>query len=81
MSISFACPECKAQIEVAEEYAGHAGQCPRCHYVLVIPAPNQPAPILATVEATQDFRAIGLWNTWPIVGNDQLGPVATNAAG
>ena len=42
MSISFACPECKAQIEVGDEFAGHSGQCPRCEKVIVIPSPNVP---------------------------------------
>jgi hypothetical protein len=56
MSISFACPECRAQIEVADEFAGHAGQCPRCHDVVVIPSPDQPAPILATVVSTPAQR-------------------------
>jgi predicted Zn finger-like uncharacterized protein len=44
MSISFACPECKAQIEVGDEFAGHAGQCPRCQQVITIPSPNLPKP-------------------------------------
>lgn len=44
MSISFACPECKAQIEVGDEFAGHSGQCPRCERVIVIPSPNAPKP-------------------------------------
>jgi hypothetical protein len=47
MSISFACPECKAQIEVADEHAGQSGQCPRCERVIVIPSPKQPQPVLA----------------------------------
>ena len=51
MSISFACPECRARIEVNEELAGHAGQCPRCQNVIVIPAPNQPIPVPAAPEA------------------------------
>ena len=42
MSISFACPECKAQIEVGDEFAGLSGQCPRCEKVIVIPSPNLP---------------------------------------
>lgn len=51
MSISFACPECKARIEVGEEHAGHAGQCPRCQNVIVIPSPNQPMPIRVAADA------------------------------
>ena len=52
MSISFACPQCKAQIEVGEEHVGHAGQCPRCQKVIVIPSPNQPMPILVGADAS-----------------------------
>ena len=52
MSISFACPQCKAQIEVGEEHVGHAGQCPRCKKVIVIPSPNQPMPILVGADAS-----------------------------
>jgi predicted Zn finger-like uncharacterized protein len=51
MSISFACPECKAKIEVGEEHVGHAGQCPRCQKVIVIPSPMQPMPILVGDDA------------------------------
>jgi hypothetical protein len=45
MSISFACPQCKAQVEVGDEFAGHAGQCPRCQNVIAIPSASQPAPV------------------------------------
>jgi hypothetical protein len=51
MSISFACPECKAKIEVGEEHVGHAGQCPRCQKLIVIPSPNQPMPIFVGADA------------------------------
>jgi hypothetical protein len=44
MTISFACPECQAKIEVGAEHAGHAGQCPRCQNVIVIPSPTQGVP-------------------------------------
>ncbi|MBI3822454.1 MAG: hypothetical protein HY289_07215 [Planctomycetes bacterium] len=44
MSILFACPKCKVQVEVADEYAGQSGQCPRCEGVITIPSPTQPAP-------------------------------------
>src|ERR1700686_3648858 len=46
MSISFACPQCKAQVEVGDEFAGHAGQCPRCQNVIAIPSASQPTPVL-----------------------------------
>ncbi len=46
MSISFACPECKVQIEVADEYAGHSGTCPRCQRVIEIPSGKQPLPTM-----------------------------------
>jgi len=46
MSITFACPECMVQIEVADEHAGESGECPRCKQVIVIPSPHQPAPVL-----------------------------------
>ena len=45
MSISFACPQCWAQVEVGDEFAGHAGQCPRCQSVIAIPSATQPAPV------------------------------------
>jgi predicted Zn finger-like uncharacterized protein len=58
MSISFACPECKVQIEVDDEFAGLAGQCPRCQQVITIPSPNMPKPkptVVATpVPTTKD---------------------------
>jgi hypothetical protein len=41
MSISFACPECAAPIEVADEHAGQSGQCPRCQRVIEIPTPTK----------------------------------------
>jgi len=41
MSLSFACPGCKAKMEVSEELAGHSGQCPRCEHVFMIPVPAQ----------------------------------------
>jgi hypothetical protein len=44
MSITFACPECQAKIEVGDEFAGMAGQCPRCQNVITIPSPSQPPP-------------------------------------
>jgi hypothetical protein len=47
MSISFACPQCNVQVEVADEFAGHAGQCPRCQSVIAIPSGNQPPPLPA----------------------------------
>lgn len=50
MSISFACPECRVQIEVADEHAGESGQCPRCQRVIVIPSPKKPMPILTAAE-------------------------------
>ena len=46
MTISFACPECRVQIEVADEYAGQSGQCPRCQQVIAVPSAKQPKPIL-----------------------------------
>jgi len=52
MSVSFACPECKAKIEVGEEHVGHAGQCPRCQNVFVIPSQMQPLPILVGADAS-----------------------------
>jgi hypothetical protein len=42
MAISFVCPQCDVQIEVGDEFAGHAGQCPRCQNVIAIPWPMQP---------------------------------------
>ena len=50
MSISFACPECRAQVEVGDEHAGQSAQCPRCQRMLVIPSPKQPLPILIGAE-------------------------------
>ena len=46
MPLSFACPGCKAQIEVGDELAGLTGQCPRCQRLLIVPTPQQPQPIL-----------------------------------
>ena len=46
MSLSFACPECKAQMEVPDDLAGQAGQCPRCQHVFTIPSPQQALPVL-----------------------------------
>lgn len=50
MSISFACPGCRVQIEVADEHAGESGQCPRCQRVVVIPSPTKPMPLATTAE-------------------------------
>jgi hypothetical protein len=44
MSLQFACPSCKAYMEVADELAGHSGQCPRCQHVFVVPSPALGAP-------------------------------------
>ena len=54
MSISFACPECKVQIEVADEHAGQSGQCPRCQNVMIIPSGKQPLPTMAGAAPAAD---------------------------
>ena len=58
MSLSFACPECKAPIEVADEHAGQTGQCPRCQNLIEIPALNQRQVPMPRVEARAKPRRV-----------------------
>lgn len=45
MSLTFNCPSCRAQMEVADELAGQTGQCPRCKEVFPIPSPKAPMAV------------------------------------
>jgi predicted Zn finger-like uncharacterized protein len=64
MSLSFACPSCKAQIEVPDELAGQTGQCPRCQHVFTVPSPQQPkaAPVGKTRPGETSIPPINPWD-------------------
>lgn len=57
MAISFACPECRVQIEVADEHAGQTGQCPRCRLVITIPSPHKSQPVMTAAEVEPPTEA------------------------
>ena len=65
MSLSFACPSCRAFMEVADELAGRSGQCPRCQHVFVVPSPalGLPKPTLAgkAIPATEMIPPTDPW--------------------
>lgn len=48
---TFSCPQCKQQLETAEETAGQLVECPMCKNTIEIPYPQRP-PALRPVSAT-----------------------------
>lgn len=43
MPITFSCPQCGKQTNVADQYAGQTGPCQACGATITIPYPNKPA--------------------------------------
>src|SRR5580693_1283460 len=46
MALTFACPGCKAELQLPDELAGQSGQCPRCQRMILIPSPTQHRAVL-----------------------------------
>lgn len=42
MTITFRCPHCGKETQVADQYAGQSGPCAACGKTITIPAPGQP---------------------------------------
>lgn len=52
MALSFACPACRVELQLPDELAGQAGQCPRCEALIEVPSAKQPTPVLLKVGNT-----------------------------
>jgi hypothetical protein len=57
MSITVACPACKAKFAAPEEAAGRTAHCPKCNSPIPVPAPPRP---LATEKQKDYARELGI---------------------
>ncbi|MEO7933705.1 MAG: hypothetical protein ABIT76_11160 [Chthoniobacterales bacterium] len=51
------CPHCTQNLEVADEWAGHAVDCPSCQQVLTVPAVGEAIPLRCGSPEASDAHA------------------------
>lgn len=75
--IPFECPNCRAEFQLQDEFAGKSGKCPKCAQPLKVPALDLPGEPQSVENVTECKPALGggeekLWEE--IVGNIFAGP-------
>jgi len=68
MPISFTCPHCGKQTEVADQYAGQTGPCSGCGQTITIPGGAGQTPFLAAPSAPSPVaKGTGMGVVWVVL--------------